>query len=289
MAGHNLTVDAGTTSVALDLPVLESAAGLTLVGADSTGEPFSEEFQVGFPITEDTDFTFEADPFASTGGTIEHSGNITLGLGEAEVTLGDFSIGFDAARVSETASGFFVADTLDDGLGLEVLFDVGAPGNVAADSEELTISEADLLLAPELAEALGSPDLAGADVGDTRVDATVTEPEPTTAKNVIIMIGDGMGWEIARAAAIQEAINQGHEGNTLSDFYTEGTGAGLSFQNLDGYAVATTSGTYIDGDKSNSALEGDTLERETGVSYQFSKVTREIEHLKYIPNQSKNK
>ena len=86
------------------------------------------------------------------------------------------------------------------------------------------------------------------------------------AKNVIIMIGDGMGWEMARAAAIQEQINEGVTGNTLSDFYTEGTGTGLSFQELDGYAIATTSGTYIDGSKSNSALKGNTLTRETGVA-----------------------
>ncbi|MEN8445179.1 MAG: alkaline phosphatase, partial [Cyanobacteria bacterium J06555_13] len=86
------------------------------------------------------------------------------------------------------------------------------------------------------------------------------------AKNVIIMIGDGMGWEITRAAAIQKAINEGAEGNTLSDFYTEGKGAGLAFQDLDGYEIATTSATYIDGSKNNSALEGNTLRRETGVS-----------------------
>ncbi len=86
------------------------------------------------------------------------------------------------------------------------------------------------------------------------------------AKNVIIMIGDGMGWEMARAAAIQKQITQGKTGATLSDFYTEGKGTGLSFQELDGYAIATTSGTYIDGSKSNSALKGDTLDRETGVA-----------------------
>ncbi len=86
------------------------------------------------------------------------------------------------------------------------------------------------------------------------------------AKNVIIMIGDGMGWDIARAAAIQKQITQGKTGATLTDFYTEGKGSGLSFQELDNYAIATTSGTYIDGDKSNSALKGDTLERETGVA-----------------------
>jgi alkaline phosphatase len=266
MNTDNFTVESGTTSVFLDLPVLESAAGLTLTGADSTGKPFSENFQVGFPITEATDFTYEI-PFASVDGLIEHFGTVTF---NEEVTLGNFSIGFDPARVSETASGFFVADTLDDSLGLEILFDVGAPGEVAATLEELTIAEADLLLAPEFAEALELSELAGVDVGDTRIDASAipvdVEPEPTKAKNVIVMIGDGMGWEMARAAAIQKMINEGHEGATLTDFYTEGVGEGLSFQELDGYAIATTATTYIEGNKDNSALEGDPFDHVTGES-----------------------
>ena len=86
------------------------------------------------------------------------------------------------------------------------------------------------------------------------------------AKNVIIMIGDGMGWEMARAAAIQKAIFNGAEGNTLSDFYTEGVGFGLSFQELDGYSLVTTSNTYIDGDKGNSVLQGDPFDHVTGLA-----------------------
>ena len=85
-------------------------------------------------------------------------------------------------------------------------------------------------------------------------------------KNVIIMIGDGMGWEMARAAAIQEQITKGKTGATLTDFYTEGKGTGLSFQGLDNYAIATTGSTYIDGDKSNSALVGDPSKHVTGKS-----------------------
>ena len=269
MLQNSSTVDTGTTRVFLDLPLLSSAAGISVIGTDRTGKIFSDTFQIGLPIAEDTDFTFESDPFAPVSGTIEHEGEITLGLGGDEVTIGDFSVGFDAARVSDTASGFFVADTTDDALNLEILFDIAVPGSVETEPETLTISQADLLLAPELTEALGASELTGADIGNVRVDAFTSpveiEPEPTTAKNVIIMVGDGMGWDIARAAAIQQAINEGAEGDTLADFYTEGTGTGLSFQNLDGYAIATTGGTYIDGSKSNSALKGDTLERETGV------------------------
>jgi alkaline phosphatase len=55
------------------------------------------------------------------------------------------------------------------------------------------------------------------------------------AKNVILMIGDGMGWEMARAAAVANG----------SPFYTSGQGTGLSFQTLTGYTYATTYGTTI--------------------------------------------
>ncbi len=55
------------------------------------------------------------------------------------------------------------------------------------------------------------------------------------AKNVIIMIGDGMGWEMARAGAIANG----------AQFYTSGKGEGLNFQTLSNYTLATTYGTTI--------------------------------------------
>ena len=94
------------------------------------------------------------------------------------------------------------------------------------------------------------------------------------AKNVILMIGDGMGWEMSRASAIQADIEREIEqikaenpgitnkeiatrfkGRTLNDYYTQGKGSGTSYQNLSGYTIATTGNTYIDGNKSNSALQ----------------------------------
>ena len=80
------------------------------------------------------------------------------------------------------------------------------------------------------------------------------------AKNTILMIGDGMGWEVARAAAIQQQINAGNTGDRLSDFYTSGEGSGLNFQKLGGYGISTTYGTTIADSKgvfntSNSALD----------------------------------
>ncbi len=81
------------------------------------------------------------------------------------------------------------------------------------------------------------------------------------AKNTILMIGDGMGWEVARAAAIQKQINAGKTGDSLTDFYTSGKGTGLNFQTLTGYALSTTYGTTVAGDTgvfsdSLSALQG---------------------------------
>ena len=97
------------------------------------------------------------------------------------------------------------------------------------------------------------------------------------AKNVIIMIGDGMGWEMARATAIQQQINEGATGDVLSDFYLSGKGTGLSFQELGGYSLVTTSNTYIDGDKGNSALEGSPFDHVTGTA-------PEREGFKFNPN-----
>jgi alkaline phosphatase len=65
--------------------------------------------------------------------------------------------------------------------------------------------------------------------------------------NTIIMIGDGMGWEITRAAAIANLIKNGKTGNSLQDFYTQGKGFGLNMQKLKGYALATTYGTTVPG------------------------------------------
>jgi alkaline phosphatase len=65
------------------------------------------------------------------------------------------------------------------------------------------------------------------------------------AKNTIIMIGDGMGWEMTRAAAVYKQIQEGKTGATLNDFYTSGKGTGLNMQTLTGYSLVTTYGTTI--------------------------------------------
>ncbi|CAB9531076.1 Alkaline phosphatase H [Seminavis robusta] len=114
-------------------------------------------------------------------------------------------------------------------------------------------------------------------------------------KNVILVIGDGMGWEMARAGAIaRQVINElettfgcnitsgcptntaamdAFRGRNLSDYYTEGKGRGLSFQNLPGYALVTTTATLAQRPNkgNNSAppygmLEGSLAKHDSGMA-----------------------
>ena len=158
------SVRSGTTSVFLDLPLLESAAGLKLTGASSTGTPASASYQVGFPITKASDYRYAINPFAPVSGEIEHTGTVTF---NNAITVGDFSIGFDAARVSSAKSGFFVRDNVG---GLGILFDVGTPKAATISGTQFKV-EADLLVSPEFAGALGKSALTGADVGNALVHA----------------------------------------------------------------------------------------------------------------------
>jgi alkaline phosphatase len=99
------------------------------------------------------------------------------------------------------------------------------------------------------------------------------------AKNTIIMIGDGMGWEMTRAAAVYKQIQDGKPGTSLSDFYTSGKGTGLNMQTLTGYTIATTyattvpnaSGVYSNGQAAiadNKGVVGNTsLTTVTNVTY----------------------
>ncbi|MDJ0589652.1 MAG: hypothetical protein QNJ72_06595 [Pleurocapsa sp. MO_226.B13] len=180
-ADDRLVVQDGTTSVALDTDLLATAAGLTLIESDRTVEPISEEFAVGFDITEDSDFLFNnQDGFTPLEGEIEHTGTVTFDSVIGEITVGDFTIGFDAARQTDELSGFFVQNTVDGAVDDLILFDIGNPESLAADSDSLDIPQADLLVASEFAHVLSSTglatdDLTGADVGDAAINA-IAEP-----------------------------------------------------------------------------------------------------------------
>jgi alkaline phosphatase len=95
-----------------------------------------------------------------------------------------------------------------------------------------------------------------------------SSPAKPIQRNTILMIGDGMGWQLARAAAIQNSIDGRspiknkvkNPGKTLQNFYTQGRGTGLQMQTLQGYALSTTYGTTIADSKgkyssNNSALD----------------------------------
>lgn len=170
----------GVTSVFLDLPTLQSAAGLNLTGAADTVPPVSSSFLVGFPITPATDFTFSFDSasgFAPIGGTIEHTGSVTF---NNAVTVGNFSIGFDPARATSTASGFFVRDTIATGA---ILFDVAPPSALSFAEQALAI-EGDLLVSPEFSSFLGNVNLTGATVGSASINGAAV-PEPTTVLGLL--------------------------------------------------------------------------------------------------------
>jgi alkaline phosphatase len=101
------------------------------------------------------------------------------------------------------------------------------------------------------------------------IDPVLSRSVTDRQRNTILMIGDGMGWEMARAAAIQNAIAKGNSGKTLKDFYVQGRGTGLNMQTLQGYALSTTYGTTIADSTgkysgNNSALDG--TQKLTGAS-----------------------
>jgi hypothetical protein len=180
-SARNSVVRDGTTSVTLDTKTLKDAAGLTVTGVNGTADPASG-FGVGFDINRKGRFTFsESDGFAPRSGTIEHTG--TVGLKNdilGNVTVGDFSIGFDAARKTDKASGFFVRDTRDT---KAILFDVSNPSSLSTAGNTFQVGKADLLVSGEFSSLLNSKgvtsaNLTGADVGDVSIDA-ITRSLPT--------------------------------------------------------------------------------------------------------------
>lgn len=170
-------VTGGQTNVLLDTDTLASAASLSLSGVSSDviapGELGAQSAAFGINARDASMFpsTFSYDAgLASFAGSIEHTGSVFFNSDTVEV--GNFTIGYDAARVGGSRSGFFVESTT--GIAA-ILFDVAAPSFVSADSGGLII-EADLLVSSEFAgflldNQLASADLTGADVGDARVNA----------------------------------------------------------------------------------------------------------------------
>ncbi len=179
-ADNEIRISAGQTSVALDTAALSDLASLDLSGVtDAVIVPGDFDGSVAFPINSrsasggliPTTFGYSLGDFlGSFFGAIEHEGSVLFNSDTVEV--GNFTIGFDAHRITGDASGFFVESTV----GIPaILFDVANPSALEARGDGLLI-EADLLVSPEFAgflqdNGLASIDLTGADVGDALVNA----------------------------------------------------------------------------------------------------------------------
>jgi hypothetical protein len=199
----------GQTSVLLDTELLESAAGLTLsgisddviapgnLGADSVAFGINSRSATA-PLLPTT-FTYDSDAFAPFSGTIEHLGSVLFN--DDAIEVGNFTIGFDDARIPSGVSGFFVESTV----GLAgILFDI-APTAVTPTASSLDIA-GDLLVSAEFADILGNAALTGADVGDALVEADAQAdagvPVPTTlALFALGLAGLGLQRQRSRGAA----------------------------------------------------------------------------------------
>ena len=181
--GQTVGVVGGQTNVSLDFDTLAAAASLDLSGVSgdviSPGTlPGSVAFSINGRDASNLPTTFTYDPndfLGSFGGTIEHSGSVFFNNDTVEV--GDFTIGFDANRAVGANSGFFVESTT--GIAA-ILFDIGAPSTLNPGMSSLEIG-ADLFVSAEFGSflfnnGLSATDLAGADVGDALVQASVPAP-----------------------------------------------------------------------------------------------------------------
>ncbi len=178
--GEDFGVTGGQTNVLLDVATLSAAASLDLssVSPDVIAPGELGKGSVAFGINAvdapllPTTFSYDAG-LSAFSGTIEHTGSVFFN--DDAVEVGNFSIAFDAGRVGDSRSGFYVESTT--GIAA-ILFDIEAPSLVVADGSGLTI-EANLLVSGEFASflfdnGLASVDLTGADVGDARVSAVPT-------------------------------------------------------------------------------------------------------------------
>ncbi|MCO6044169.1 hypothetical protein NG895_09640 [Aeoliella sp. ICT_H6.2] len=189
-AEANSLVVGGRTNVNLDFDTLESAASLTLsstAGTVAADPSYAVAFGIN-PRDGSLPTTFEYDPatfpaLGSFAGTIEHTG--TVSFNSDTVTVGDFTIGFDAARAGGfdgAASGFYVESTT----GIPAIlfdFEVDTMNPPIVLDESLTVA-GNLLVSNEfgtflLDQGLSSANLAGAPVGSALIEATAI-PEPSS-------------------------------------------------------------------------------------------------------------
>jgi hypothetical protein len=239
----------GTTSVNLDVGLLADAANLFLLSGDNLVDGATPG-SVGFNVVTSS-FTYDT-VTAEQAGQIRHTGTLDFLLlgdeaGEEEddsgdadgndtVTVGNFSIGFDASRANTEAgtTGYFVQDDASD---LGILFDVGGDVELVAtrqpgdDPAVFAVSGADLLVSPEFAGLLialnaTDADLSGADVGDAQIDTTGFDA-PSDLFRVTGLPRDGAMTTVSgRADAIFNANDVDGEPATdrITDVFIDGNG-----------------------------------------------------------------
>lgn len=187
-------VSSGTTSISLDEAAVLSL-GYAVTGSSGTVNPIGGQ-QFGFDIlSELSDFVFtigENQEAVVQSGLLSHSGWIELDddadSSNGIISLGNFEIGVDQERASDTVSGAFVRDTLGTN---SIVFDIKPIDlnqvNPSSDGESFTLATSDLLVSPELYALLGSPDgvAPGDFLGSIRIDAQAFQlnavPEPSSA------------------------------------------------------------------------------------------------------------
>lgn len=205
-------VDSGLTSSVYGFGALESI-GLAFVG--TTGAvpgalgPNSISYGINSRNATDpylpTTFVYTPGTLAPFAGSIEHDGAIFLtdaATQTAAITIGDFTIGFDAARVgtaSPDANGFFVKDNIDTGL---VLFDI-ANGIIEALEGSLVLA-GDFVVSPELSAFLNDAGLVDTEVTglDMGLGMTVANSSIIPVPAAVWLFGSALGllvWVRRRA------------------------------------------------------------------------------------------
>ena len=149
---------------------------------------------VAFPINgrsdpvygERTTFLFAPDDFArSFGGVIGHAGVVNgraTDQAARAVDVGDLTLRYAPVRSSDERSGFFLESTTGT---TGPVFDIGSDFTMVVTTSELDLT-GDLLLAPELAMALGRDAEAGRIVGTAEVHAV---PEPGALALALAALG----------------------------------------------------------------------------------------------------
>lgn len=151
-----------------------------------------------------TTFQYDSNDLVPFSGTIEHEGSLfltDLATESADIEVGNFTIAFDGARVSEAsgASGFYVASTI----GAEaILFDIA---NVIVETfPMMLVIAADIIVSPEFSALLNALELVAGDVtgADAGLAVVYASAEVVPVPAAVWLFGSALGllgWVRRRA------------------------------------------------------------------------------------------